>query len=254
MENILQVKDLCKSYVQNAVQNNVLKNVSFNIKDGEYIAIMGPSGSGKSTLLYTVSGMDNLTSGSVELCGQKIQELNDKEISRMRLDDMGFVFQQMHMLKNLSLYDNIILPAYSGQSKSKRKEINQRAKQLMHQLGILELADKDITSVSGGELQRACICRSLINNPKIIFADEPTGALNSKNSIEVMEQFTKINETGTTILLVTHDAKVASKCDKTMYIEDGYIKGELNLGKYGADSDIKAREQKLITWLSDMGW
>ena len=254
MENILEVKDLCKSYVQNAIQNNVLKNVSFNIKDGEYIAIMGPSGSGKSTLLYTVSGMDDLTSGSVKLCGREIENLNDREISNMRLKEMGFVFQQMNMLKNLSIYDNIILPAYSGQKRSNRKEINQRAKELMHQLGILELANSDITAVSGGELQRACICRSLINNPKIIFADEPTGALNSKNSNEVMNQFTKINGLGTTILLVTHDARVASKCDKIMYICDGYIKGEMVLGKYKDESNLKTRESKLTNWLSEMGW
>lgn len=257
MSNSLIVKDLCKTFIINKRQNNVLKNVDFEIKEGEMVAVMGPSGSGKSTLLYTVSGMDNATAGNIDFFGKDISGLSANAMSDVRLDDMGFVFQQMHMLKNLTIYDNIILPAYqskTGKGKKKREEINERAKSLMRKLDIIDIAENDINEVSGGQLQRACICRSLINNPKMIFADEPTGALNQQNSKEVMKELNKINEVGTTILLVTHDSKVAAKTDRVLYIEDGNIKGENILGKFQDQTTFKERERKLNTWLMEMGW
>lgn len=255
--NTLTVKDLCKTYIINKRQNNVLKNVNLEIREGEMVAVMGPSGSGKSTLLYTVSGMDHLTAGKVNFFGKDIHSLKPAEMSDLRLDEMGFIFQQMYMLKNLSIYDNIILPAYqsnSGKGKEKRKEINERAKELMHKLGISEIAENDVNEVSGGQLQRACICRSLINRPKMIFADEPTGALNQQNSKEVMKELNRINEEGTTIMLVTHDMRVAAKSDRVLYIEDGNIKGEYTFGKYKAGEDVRERERKLSNWLMEMGW
>lgn len=252
--NSLKVRDLCKTYIINKIQNNVLRNVSFEILEGEMVAIMGPSGSGKSTLLYTASGMDNLTAGKVDYFGKELDALTANEISDLRLDEMGFIFQQMHMLKNLSIYDNIILPAYQSKKGKDRKAINERAKALMHKLGISEIAENDINQVSGGQLQRACICRSLINSPKMIFADEPTGALNQQNSREVMKELNGINQEGTTIMLVTHDMKVATKCDKIMYIEDGVIKGEIALGKFMEESSFKERERKVNNWLMEMGW
>jgi putative ABC transport system ATP-binding protein len=250
----LKVKDLCKTYIINKMQNNVLRNLSFEIKEGEMVAIMGPSGSGKSTLLYTVSGMDHLTAGKVDYFGKEISTLTSNEMSDLRLDEMGFIFQQMHMLKNLSIYDNIILPAYQSKKGKDRKEINNRARELMHKLGISEIAQNDTNEVSGGQLQRACICRSLINNPKMIFADEPTGSLNQQNSREVMKELNRINEEGTTIMLVTHDMKVAAKSDRIMYIEDGSIKGEFKLGKFTLENSIKERERKVNNWLMEMGW
>jgi putative ABC transport system ATP-binding protein len=252
--NSLKVKDLCKTYIINKMQNNVLRNLSFEIKEGEMVAIMGPSGSGKSTLLYTVSGMDHLTAGKVDYFGKEINTLTSNEMSDLRLDEMGFIFQQMHMLKNLSIYDNIILPAYQSKKGKDRKEINNRARELMHKLGISEIAQNDTNEVSGGQLQRACICRSLINNPKMIFADEPTGSLNQQNSREVMKELNRINEEGTTIMLVTHDMKVAAKSDRIMYIEDGSIKGEFSLGKFTHENSIKERERKVNNWLMEMGW
>lgn len=252
--NSLKVRDLCKTYIINKIQNNVLRNVSFEIVEGEMVAIMGPSGSGKSTLLYTASGMDNLTAGKVDYFGMELDALTANEISDLRLDEMGFIFQQMHMLKNLSIYDNIILPAYQSKKGKDRKAINERAKALMHKLGISEIAENDINQVSGGQLQRACICRSLINSPKMIFADEPTGALNQQNSREVMKELNGINQEGTTIMLVTHDMKVATKCDRIMYIEDGVIKGEIALGKFMEESSFKERERKVNNWLMEMGW
>lgn len=180
-------------------------------------AIMGPSGSGKSTLLYAVSGMDTITSGEVWFENENIAAMGEKELADLRLNEMGFIFQQMYMLRNLSVFDNIILPScQSHKIKESRRETTKRGESLMRQLGIVDVADNDITEVSGGQLQRACICRSLMNSPKMIFADEPTGALNRTASEEVMEELKKINEQGTAILLVTHDVKVATKCSRVL--------------------------------------
>ena len=253
--NILEVKDLCKTYIVNKRQNNVLKNVNFNISEGEMVAVMGPSGSGKSTLLYAVSGMDSVTAGQVSFCGKNIAEMGEKELADLRLDEMGFIFQQMYMLKNLTVLDNIILPAVqSEKNKESRSKTAQRGQELMRKLGIIDIADNDINEVSGGQLQRACICRSMINNPKMIFADEPTGALNRTSSDEVMEELSKLNSEGTTIMLVTHDVKVASKCSRVMYIVDGNIKGEYNLSKYENATQMRERERALNNWLMEMGW
>ncbi|MBD5521794.1 MAG: ABC transporter ATP-binding protein [Lachnospiraceae bacterium] len=255
--NSLSVKDLCKTYIINKRQNNVLRNITMEIKDGEMVSVMGPSGSGKSTLLYAVSGMDDITAGRVNFFGKDISALNIRQMSSLRLNEMGFIFQQMYMLKNLSIYDNIILPAYQSaenKGREKRKEINNRAKELMHKLGISEIAEHDINEVSGGQLQRACICRSLINNPKMIFADEPTGALNQQNSKEVMKELNRINAEGTTIMLVTHDMKVAAKSDRVLYLEDGNIKGEYSFGKYTDSQETRERERKLSNWLMEMGF
>lgn len=151
----------------------------------------------------------------------------------------------------------IILPAYQAShdhKTSSRHEIKERANMLMQKLGINDVADNAVTEVSGGQLQRACICRSLINQPKIIFADEPTGALNKQNSIDVMRELTNINAEGTSIMLVTHDMKVASQCERVLYIEDEDIRDEITLGKYQVTDDMRARERKLNDWLIKMGW
>lgn len=253
----LTVSNLCKTYIVNKRQNNVLRNVSLEIKEGEMVAIMGPSGSGKTTLLYTVSGMDEVSAGKVNFFGQELTSLKANEMSDLRLSQMGFVFQQMYMLKNLSIYDNIILPAYQskeGKSKIGRVNIKERAIGLMQKLKISDISNNGVNEVSGGQLQRACICRSLINNPKIIFADEPTGALNKQNSNEVMDELTRINKEGTSILLVTHDMKVASKCERVLYIEDGDIRDEMYLGKWEVSDNIKERERTLNNWLIKLGW
>lgn len=255
MNNILEVKNLCKTYVTNKRQNNVLKNVNLTISEGEMVAVMGPSGSGKSTLLYTVSGMDSITAGNVEFCGKNIADINQKELAGLRLNDMGFIFQQMYMLKNLTVLDNIILPAcQSDKLKESRRDTVRRGQDLMRRLGIIEIADNDINEVSGGQLQRACICRAMINKPAMIFADEPTGALNRTASEEVMEELAKINGMGTTVLLVTHDVKVAAKCTRVLYIVDGCIKGEYNSDRYTSPSHLRERERSLNNWLMELGW
>lgn len=234
-------------------QNNVLKNINLEVNDGEMIAIMGPSGSGKSTLLYAISGMDRVTSGQVIFDGKDITELREKELAKLRLDEMGFIFQQMYMMKNLTILDNIILPAAeSKKTKESNKEKQMRGEALMRKLGIIEVADNDINEVSGGQLQRACICRSMMNSPKLLFADEPTGALNRTSSNEVMDELVKLNKEGTTIVMVTHDAKVASQCSRVLFIVDGNIKGEYT--ELSNETDPNRRERGLNNWLMDQGW
>jgi putative ABC transport system ATP-binding protein len=254
MNNILEAQDLCKTYLVNKREHTVLDNVNLQIKEGEFISVMGPSGSGKSTLLYNVSGMDRMTAGGVVFKGTELATLSEKEMSTLRLHKMGFVFQQINLLKNLGIIDNIVVSAYMAKNRS-RKEINQFAIELMAKTGITELADNDITQASGGQLQRAAICRSLINKPDIIFGDEPTGALNSKSANEIMDIFKDINESGTTIMLVTHDVKIASKTERVLFMIDGKIEAEYNLGKLKEeDKDSTEREEKLSKWLLEMDW
>lgn len=254
MANILEVKDLCKTYIVDKRQNNVLKNVNFEVEEGDMVAVMGPSGSGKSTLLYTVSGMDVPTSGTVLFEGKDITKLTANELAQIRLDKMGFIFQQMYMMKNLTVLDNIVLPAMESKKvNGTRGEKLQRAEKLMRKLSIIDVAGNDINEVSGGQLQRACICRSMINNPLILFADEPTGALNRASSTEVMDELVKLNSEGTAIMMVTHDAKVAAKCKRVLYIVDGNIKGEYVVPA-DAGLSLSDRERRLNTWLMDLGW
>ena len=253
MSKIIEVKDLCKTFVVNKRQNNVLKNVNFSVEEGEMIAIMGPSGSGKSTLLYSVSGMDNVTSGEVIFDGKVITTMKENELADLRLNDMGFIFQQMYMMKNLTILDNIVLPAVQSKKNSMTKaEKIKSGEALMHKLGIAEIADNDINEVSGGQLQRACICRSMINSPRVLFANEPTGALNRASSGEVMDELVKLNAAGTTIMMVTHDAKVAARCSKTFYIVDGNIEGEFDNSDKTVES--KDTERRLNNWLMELGW
>ena len=245
MNRILTVEELTK--------NGILNGISFDVNEGEMIAIMGPSGSGKSTLLYNISGMDNADSGKVWLNDTEIVSLSEEEKAKLRLNKMGFVFQQMNMLSNLNILDNIMFPAIQALGKKRESETKKRVLDLMEHFGIQETADRMITEVSGGQLQRACICRSMMLEPKIIFADEPTGALNQSAAETVIDTFLKINADGTTILMVTHDGKVASKCDRVLYILDGKLRGELVLGKFKPD-DTREREVRIIKWLDSLGW
>ena len=252
MSTVIETRDLCKTYIVNKQSNNVLQNVNFKVEEGEFVSIMGPWGSGKSTLLYTVSGMDNVTAGSVIFDGEDLSSMKEKQLLNLRLIKMGFVFQQMYMMKKLSIIDNIVLPGFQAKIRS-REEIRKDAEDLMRKLGIIDEADREITEVSGGQLQRACLCRALINHPKVIFADEPTGALNSKASGEVMDRLLDANRMGTTILMVTHSERVASISDRIIYLVDGNIQGELFLGKK-KDDDLSARERQVRNWLQEMGW
>lgn len=246
MREILRVCHLCKK--------DILKDISFAVGEGEMVAVMGPSGSGKSTLLYQVSGMDQADAGEVWLDDQEIVGLSEDDRARLRLHQMGFVFQQMNMLSNLNILDNILLPSvHADRSRAFKTEQTDKALRLMRRFGIDDLAGRKITEVSGGQLQRACICRSMMLSPRILFADEPTGALNQAASEEVLKAFLKINLEGTSILLVTHDSRVAASCKRILYMLDGELKGELRLGSYTA-GERPERERRTLVWLNEMGW
>lgn len=249
---ILKATNLSKSFpIENMEPQHVLRNIQLTINKGEFVSVMGASGSGKSTLLYTISGMMQPSAGTVEFAGEQLNTLTEEQLTSVRLNKMGFVFQQANLLKNFSLKDNIILSAYLGKKES-QKEIDKRAVQLMKQTGVYQLASKDITQASGGQLQRVSICRALINKPEIIFGDEPTGALNSKSASEIMMLFNEINQKGTTILLVTHDAKVASKTERILFMADGEIVSEKYLGKMKDESTLKEREEQVARWLNGL--
>lgn len=235
---MINVKNISKSY-KDAV---VLNNVSLEINKGDFTAVMGPSGSGKSTLLYSISSMDNPDEGEVIFEGIDVYKLSESELSKFRLNKMGFVFQNSQMLKNLSIFDNIILPGMVAKRES-IEVVRARATELMSKMGIEDIKDRDIREVSGGQLQRAAICRAMINSPEILFMDEPTGALNSEAASQVMEILKKLNQEGISIMLVTHDAKMASMAKKVIYIKDGKLAGEIKL------SNEKEALAELDLWL-----
>lgn len=255
MSNILEARSLNKK-VELGKDNelHILKDVNLEIEEGEFVSVMGPSGSGKSTLLYNVSGMDRLTSGSVKLKGIEIGGLKEEELAKIRLNNMGFIFQDINLLKNLSVADNVMFPALVSKD-ADRIKVNQKAKKLMEVTGIEKLADNNITQASGGQLQRAGICRALINDPDIIFGDEPTGALDSKSASEIMLILTDINKKGTTIMLVTHDVKVAAKTERILYMVDGNIVAQKKIHKYDVqNNNMKEREESIMKWLVENGF
>ncbi len=215
---MIKIEQISKSFKD----LKVINNISFEVKKGDFAAVMGPSGSGKSTLLYSVSGMDSISEGSVIFEGVNITLLRESELSEFRLTKMGFVFQNAQMLKNLSIFDNIILPGLVAK-KEPAEEIRKRASKLMERMEITGLENRDINEVSGGQLQRASICRAMINNPEILFLDEPTGALNSEATDQVLEILEDLNRDGMTIMIVTHDSRVAAKAKRILYIRDGQV-------------------------------
>jgi putative ABC transport system ATP-binding protein len=255
MESILEARSINKK-VELGKDNelHILKDVDLKIEKGEFLSVMGPSGSGKSTLLYNVSGMDRITSGSVKFNGSEIGGMKEEELAKIRLNNMGFIFQDINLLKNLSVIDNVMFPALVSKGRDKNA-VNQKARKLLQMTGIEKLADNNITQASGGQLQRVAICRALINDPDIIFGDEPTGALDSKSAAEIMSILAEINKKGTTIMLVTHDAKVAAKTERVLYMVDGKIAAQKKMSKYdGQHEDIRSREESIIKWLVENGF
>jgi putative ABC transport system ATP-binding protein len=227
--------------------NTVLKGLDLQVQDGEFISVMGPSGSGKSTLLYNISGMDTMTAGSVRFAGQDPVGLSQKELARLRLTTMGFIFQHVHLLKNLSLLDNVVLPAYLA-ALAPRRELKERALALMARTGVAELVDRDVSEASGGQLQRIGICRALINEPQMLLGDEPTGALDSAAAAEIMDILGELNADGTTIMLVTHDTRVAARTARVLYMIDGRIVGDRDQGPFTGEH-LDQRHAELTTWL-----
>ena len=251
MNKIIIGENLVKSFGVENEKHNVLDGVSIEINEGEFVSVMGPSGSGKSTLMYAISGMDDIDSGKVSFDGRDLPTLSEKELSDIRRTKMGFVFQQPTLLKNLNILDNIILPSIRDNRKGAAK-ITEKARALMKKVGIAELEERDITQVSGGQLQRAGICRALMNNPKIIFGDEPTGALNSKSAQEIMDLISEINTEGTTIILVTHDVKIAARTERILFMCDGKIVNEMRFPKFNG-TDIDDRMKKVMGKMHEIG-
>ena len=225
---------------RNIVKEGIINNVSLSIKKGEFVSIMGPSGSGKSTLLFILSGIEKLDKGEVFLLENEISKLKSNDLSDIRRKHIGFVFQNPELIPELNVLKNVLIPIRN----TKEKAI--KADNLLSQLNLDGYGKRSVNNLSGGEKQRVAIARALINNPDIIFADEPTGALNQRTSKETMEVFLNLNEKGNTILMVTHDAKVAAFSDRIIYLVDGKIKGEFN--------NINRDKNEVRSFLSNQGW
>lgn len=218
---ILNLQNIYKDYYQEKLVVPVLKDVSLSVEEGEYVAIMGPSGSGKTTLMNIIGCLDLPTSGTYELAGQDVLKLKDKELSDLRLSSIGFVFQSFHLMPRETALENVSLPlSYTGAKKAERKE---RATKALERVGLGDRVDFRPTQLSGGQKQRVAIARAMVNNPKILLADEPTGALDQKSGEQIMELFSKLNEEGVTIVMITHDAKVAARAKRVVHIIDGEI-------------------------------
>lgn len=249
---ILSAKGLCKSFAHNGGQIHVLSHLDFDLYEGDFTVVMGASGSGKSTLLYALSGMDKATSGQVIYRGEDLVTMNEKQLAKLRHSDFGFIFQQMHLIGNLSLYENIAVPGFLNK-KQATCDVKQHTEELLEKMGLSSVKAHLPSQVSGGEQQRCAIARAVINNPQILFADEPTGALNRRNSNEVLKLLTDLNQAGQSILMVTHDMRAALRATRVIYIEDGKIIGALTLPPF-TDDEEKSREIQLNAWLSSLKW
>ena len=248
---ILKTDQLCKSFQTGSQEQRVLKNLDIEIYENDFTVIMGSSGAGKSTLLYALSGMDRPTSGTIRFFDAEIARLNNDKLAVFRRRNCGFVFQQMFLLDNMSILDNILAGGLLvGNDK---KAIVAYAKELLTKVGLTEIIWRKFpTQLSGGENQRAAIVRALINKPKVVFADEPTGSLNSAAGKAVLDVLTDVNNSGQSIIMVTHDLHSARRGNRILYIKDGVIGGECNLGKYVSGDE--QRHRKLQDFLSEMGW
>ncbi len=253
MKTMIRGEQIVKSFGAGIEKARVLDGVSVEIQEGEFVSVMGPSGSGKSTLMYALSGMDSIDGGQVIFEGKELSALPEQELADLRRTRMGFVFQQPTLLKNLNLLDNIILPSMRDNRKN-ASGLVEKARALMKKTGIAELEKRETAQVSGGQLQRAGICRALMGNPQVIFGDEPTGALNSSAAEEIMELLAAINEEGTTVVLVTHDAKVAARSGRILFMRDGSIVSELLLPRNGSSAkELDSRVKAVLARMQELG-
>ena len=248
---ILSTRDLCKTFRAGAREQQVLKNLNIDIYESDFTVIMGASGAGKSTLLYALSGMDRVSGGTVRFFGAAIESLSADKLAVFRRRNCGFVFQQMFLLENMSILDNIL--ACGLLVSRDRRAVTAYARELLSRVGLEEtIWRKCPTQLSGGENQRAAIVRALINRPRAVFADEPTGSLNSAAGQAVLDVLTEINRDGQSVVMVTHDMSSALRGSRVLYIHDGVIRGECVLGPYVARDD--ERHAKLQAFLGGMGW
>lgn len=249
---VLSAKKLCKSFAHNGGQIHILSHIDFDLYEGDFTVIMGASGSGKSTLLYALSGMDRATAGEVIYNGNDIVKMRENDLAKLRYTDFGFIFQQMHLVSNLTLFENVAVPGYLNKSKP-AAEVRKRTEKLLEQMSVSHIKSHLPTQVSGGEQQRCAIARAVINSPRVLFADEPTGALNRKNTTDVLDLLTELNRDGQSVLMVTHDMRAALRADRILYIADGKIIGELTLPTY-SQSDERSRETQVNAWLTSLEW
>lgn len=245
---LLEVKNLRKVYTTKLVENNTeaLKNVNFSVEETDYVAIMGESGSGKTTLLNIIATFDKPTSGIVSLLGNNISDLKDKDMASFRRENLGFVFQDFNLLDNFSVKDNILLPLVLANIKY--KEMEKRLNLVTKSLGIEKLINKQPYEISGGQKQRVAVARAIITNPSLILADEPTGALDSKSTEQLLDVFDKINQLGQTIIMVTHSVKTASRAKRVLFIKDGIVFHELYKGN-STNSEMYQKISDTLTLL-----
>lgn len=249
---ILRLTDVSKRFTTGSVRTSILNHITLDIYENDFTVIMGPSGAGKSTLLYVGSGMEKSTEGSICYQKQELTKLNEKQMAKLRANDFGFVFQQANLVSNLTLEENILVAGFMKKSNNEKK-VKKRAELLLEKMNVQDARHRLPSDVSGGEAQRAAVARAVINRPSILFADEPTGALNKQNTLEVLNLLGNLNKSGQSILMVTHDMHAALRGNRILYIEDGQIKGEKLLTKY-MDIEDAAREEELQKWLSSMEW
>lgn len=251
MNEIIKTQKLCKTFSNGGVQQHVLRNIDLSIYEGDFTVIMGASGAGKSTLLYALSGMDKPTLGEVTFAGKNITKGTPDDLALFRRKNCGFVFQQTYLVDSMSVLDNVLAAALLVEKN--KKTAGAKAREVLKSVDIDEnLWNKFPTQLSGGEAQRVGIARALINEPKLVFADEPTGALNSTTGKDVLDVLTKANDNGQSIVMVTHDITSARRGNRILYVKDGEIAGECDLGKYV--SGDKERHLKLRDFLGGMGW
>lgn len=251
-DTILQGEKITKIFHQGKAEAKVLDGIDIKIYEKDFTVIMGPSGAGKSTLLYSLSGMDPLTAGHVFYKDKEISGLSENQMAKLRAEEFGFVFQQTHLVSNLTLLENVLVAGYVGRKDSAEK-VKERAKNLLQQMDVEEAKDRLPAQVSGGEAQRAAIARAMIGRPGLLFADEPTGALNQANTREVLGLLTDLNREGQSILMVTHDLRAASRGNRILYLEDGKVCDELSLEPYN-EMEEKQREREVSQWLSGLRW
>lgn len=249
---LLKGENICKEFSQGGTTTLILNHVNVEIYDGDFTVIMGASGAGKSTLLYSLSGMDSITSGEVTYKDKNISSLSENQMARLRADEFGFVFQQTHLVSNLTLFENVAVAGYVC-SKDSPKETQEKASALLAQMKVQSAESRVPSQVSGGEAQRAAIARAMMGNPGILFADEPTGALNKSNSEEVLNLLTQLNASGQSVLMVTHDVRAAVRGTRILYLEDGKILDELSLPVYSTNN-AKERNEKVTQWLTSLQW
>ena len=248
---LLEAQDVSRAFEHNG-KNVVLDHVSTQIYAGDFTVIMGPSGAGKSTLLYSLSGMDRITGGKVLYQGKELPQGKEKEMAVLRASEFGFIFQQIHLVSNLTLFENVKIAGFLGH-RGRSDAVERRAEELLNRVHVEKAKDRLPSQVSGGEAQRAAIARAMINEPGLLFADEPTGALNKKNTVEVLGLLTELNRSGQSILMVTHDVKAALRGNRILYLEDGRILDELVLPSFG-EQEPREREEKINGWLSSLEW